>query len=37
MTRHVLRNSMIPIVTLFGLDFGLLIGERRSSRKNSST
>jgi peptide/nickel transport system permease protein len=26
MTRHVLRNSMIPIVTLFGLDFGLLIG-----------
>jgi peptide/nickel transport system permease protein len=26
MTRHVLRNSLIPIVTLFGLDFGLLIG-----------
>jgi peptide/nickel transport system permease protein len=26
MTRHVLRNSMIPIVTLFGLDFGALIG-----------
>ncbi len=26
MTRHVLRNSMTPIVTLFGLDFGLLIG-----------
>jgi peptide/nickel transport system permease protein len=26
MTRHVLRNSMIPIITLFGLDFGLLIG-----------
>jgi peptide/nickel transport system permease protein len=24
--RHVLRNSMIPIVTLFGLDFGLVIG-----------
>jgi peptide/nickel transport system permease protein len=22
MTRHVLRNSLIPIVTLFGLDFG---------------
>ena len=26
MTHHVLRNSMIPIVTLFGLDFGALIG-----------
>ena len=26
MTRHVLRNSLIPIVTLFGLDFGVLIG-----------
>ncbi len=25
-TRHVLRNSMIPIVTLFGLDFGAVIG-----------
>ncbi|MBS1678468.1 MAG: ABC transporter permease [Actinobacteria bacterium] len=24
--RHVLRNSLIPIVTLFGLDFGVLIG-----------
>ena len=24
--RHVLRNSMIPIVTLFGLDFGVAIG-----------
>lgn len=24
--RHVLRNSMIPIVTLFGLDFGAVIG-----------
>ncbi|HEU5062703.1 MAG TPA: ABC transporter permease [Solirubrobacterales bacterium] len=22
MTRHVLRNSLIPVVTLFGLDFG---------------
>jgi peptide/nickel transport system permease protein len=22
MTRHVLRNSLIPIITLFGLDFG---------------
>ena len=26
MTRHVMRNSLIPIVTLFGLDFGALIG-----------
>jgi len=26
MVRHVLRNSLIPIVTLFGLDFGVLIG-----------
>ena len=26
MLRHVLRNSMIPVVTLWGLDFGALIG-----------
>lgn len=26
MVRHVLRNSLIPIVTLFGLDFGAAIG-----------
>jgi peptide/nickel transport system permease protein len=26
MVRHVLRNSLIPVVTLFGLDFGALIG-----------
>src|ERR1700712_808989 len=26
MTKHVLRNSLIPVVTLFGLDFGVLIG-----------
>jgi peptide/nickel transport system permease protein len=25
LVRHVLRNSMIPIVTLWGLDFGLVI------------
>jgi peptide/nickel transport system permease protein len=25
-TRHVLRNSLIPIITLFGLDFGLVVG-----------
>jgi peptide/nickel transport system permease protein len=24
--RHVLRNSMIPVVTLWGLDFGLVLG-----------
>jgi peptide/nickel transport system permease protein len=26
MTRHVLRNSLIPIVSIFGLDFATLIG-----------
>ena len=26
LTRHVLRLSLIPIVTLFGLDFGALLG-----------
>lgn len=26
LTRHVLRNSLIPVVTLFGLDFGSVIG-----------
>jgi peptide/nickel transport system permease protein len=26
MTHHVLRNSLIPIVTLFGLDVGVLLG-----------
>ena len=26
MTRHVLRNSLIPIMTLFGLDFGATLG-----------
>ncbi len=26
MSRHVMRNSMIPVVTLFGLDFGALLG-----------
>lgn len=26
MIRHVLRNSLIPIVTLWGLDFGVVIG-----------
>jgi peptide/nickel transport system permease protein len=26
MVRHVLRNSLIPVVTLFGLDFGAVVG-----------
>lgn len=26
LVRHVLRNSMVPIVTLWGLDFGLAVG-----------
>ncbi len=26
MVRHVLRNSLIPIVTLWGLDFGFVLG-----------
>jgi peptide/nickel transport system permease protein len=26
MMRHVLRNSLLPIITLFGLDFGATIG-----------
>jgi len=26
MGKHVLRNSLIPIVTLFGLDFGAALG-----------
>jgi peptide/nickel transport system permease protein len=24
--KHVLRNSLVPIVTLWGLDFGLVVG-----------
>ena len=26
MVRHVLRNSLIPIITLWGLDFGYVLG-----------
>ena len=26
LTRHVLRNALIPIVTLFGLDFAAAFG-----------
>jgi peptide/nickel transport system permease protein len=26
MIRHVLRNSLIPIITLWGLDFGAVLG-----------
>jgi peptide/nickel transport system permease protein len=25
-TRHVFRNSLIPVITLFGLDFGAVVG-----------
>ena len=31
MIRHVLRNSLIPVITLFGLDFGALSAAARSS------
>ena len=34
LTRHVLRNSLIPIVTLFGLDFGA-DGRRRGDPHRS--
>ena len=34
MTRHVLRNSLIPIITLFGLDFGATIGRRRDHHRS---
>jgi peptide/nickel transport system permease protein len=26
MVRHVLRNSLIPVITLWGLDFGAVVG-----------
>jgi peptide/nickel transport system permease protein len=26
MSRHVMRNSLIPVITIFGLDFGALLG-----------
>jgi peptide/nickel transport system permease protein len=26
MSRHVMRNSLIPLITLFGLDVGALLG-----------
>ena len=35
--RHVLRNSMIPIVTLWGLDFGPCWAAARSSPRRCST
>ncbi len=37
MLRHVLRNSMIPIVTLWGLDFGRWSAGARSSPRPCST
>ncbi len=35
MTRHVLRNSLIPIVTLFGLDFGGADRRRRDHHRSA--
>ena len=35
MTRHVLRNSLIPIVTLFGLDFGAADRRRRDPHRSA--
>ena len=29
-TRHALRNAVLPIVTMFGLDLGILLGGGRS-------
>ena len=37
MIHHVLRNSLIPIVTLWGLDFGRCSAAARSSPRRSST
>ena len=37
MTRHVLRNSLIPIVTLFGLDFGAADRRRRDHHRSRSS
>ena len=37
MIHHVLRNSLIPIVTLCGLDFGASSAAARSSPRRSST
>ena len=34
MVRHVLRNSMIPIITLWGLDFGAVLGRRRDPHRD---
>ena len=37
MTRHVLRNSLIPIVTLFGLDFGAADRRQRDHHRSRSS
>jgi peptide/nickel transport system permease protein len=35
--RHALRNALIPVVALWSLDFGVVIGAARSSSRRSST
>ena len=35
MTRHVLRNSLIPIITLFGLDFGAADRRQRDPHRSA--
>ena len=37
MLRHVLRNSLIPIVTLWGLDFGAVDRRRRDPHRDASS
>ena len=36
-TRHVLRNSLMPIITMFGLDFATLLGGAALVTETSST
>ena len=33
-SRHVLRNSLMPIVTMFGLDFAAAAGRRRAGHRD---
>ena len=33
--KHALRNALLPVTTTFGLQFGGLLGELRSSRPSS--
>ena len=34
MVGHVLRNSLIPVITLWGLDFGFVVGRRRGAHRD---